>query len=430
MLIQRTSCSVIETEYGYVKEGIVYRKSFRNFPDKPIGETKTDEPSSFAYFEERFKMAESKISDLESAVELAENKGSYLMKLIHLKEYLINVDAIGDFEALFLRLEKLEQLLSELISKTRANNLLIKKGLIEEAEKLRGSSNWKEDTDKFKALKAQWITTGNVDKALQEEVNNAFSEIVEDFFTRRQSYYQKKHQIVQGKLTQLKNLLYKAKSAARKPNSEARNELKLLQAEWKKVGKVTGNLARSLYQEFRDVCNAVFKSGYEGNSSSARIQDPEKILKEKQEMVQVVQKIADNPDPTAEDLEKIKDMQRLWKQIGQVPRDQSKTITALFYSGCSLINEKYFVNQIAEGKNDDFHQMSEKERLQVKIQIVRELLTRDQNELKIFQENLGMVNTNTNGGNKLISSKLSQQERKVRVKKRLLDELFLELKNK
>src|SRR5690606_26921671 len=137
-----------------------------------------------AYFEERFKMAENKISDLETAVETAENKGSYLMKLIHLKEYLANIDALGDFEALFVRLENLEQMLNELITQTRANNLIIKRDLIKEAEKMRGSSDWKENTEKFKELKAQWIKTGNVEKEHQEEINRQFSEIVDDFFTR------------------------------------------------------------------------------------------------------------------------------------------------------------------------------------------------------------------------------------------------------
>src|SRR5690606_23984888 len=181
--------------------------------------------------------------------------------------------------------------------------------------------------------------TGNVEKEHQEEINRQFSEIVDDFFTRRQSYYQKKHQFVQGKLTQLKQILYKAKAASRKPGHEARQELKGLQEDWKKVGKVTGNLAKSLYQEFRNVNNSVFTAS--GTRPSRRVNvvnNTVDVLKERQQMVADVQKVAGNPDPSYDDVQKIKTMQQNWKRMGQIPREQSKPLTASFYTACSLIN--------------------------------------------------------------------------------------------
>src|SRR5690606_4254864 len=111
------------------------------------------------------------------------------------------------------------------------------------------------------------------------------------------------------------------------------------------------------------------------------------VLKERQQMVADVQKVAGNPDPTYDDVQKIKTMQQNWKRMGQIPREQSKPLTASFYTACSLINEKYFINKIAESQHEAYANLDEKQRLQIKLQIVRDLLARDQSELETFQEN-------------------------------------------
>ncbi len=54
-------------------------------------------------------MAVNKVASLEKAVEESENKGSYLMKLIHLRENLAKFDALGNYPALFDRLDAVEK---------------------------------------------------------------------------------------------------------------------------------------------------------------------------------------------------------------------------------------------------------------------------------------------------------------------------------
>lgn len=419
-----------ENEYGYVKEGKVFRKGFRDFPDRVIGEIKTDEESSIAYFKERFQVVENKVANLEKAIEEAENKGSYLMKLLHLKEYLVKIDAIGDFESIFSRLENIEAKLNQLIAESRANNLLIKEALIQEAEQLKGSTNWKADTDTFKDLKGRWIKTGNVEKEFEEKLAKQFSEIVDDFFKRRQEYYQAKHRLVQNKLFKLKQLLASAKRASKKTEFEARKELRFLQGEWKKVGKTTGNLSRSLNEDFKKINNQVFGGSTISSRSPSGSLNVEEMLRFKRDMINRVLALSEIDSPTRENVEEVKSLQREWKNKGVLPKEHNKSMSEAFYSGGSIVLEKYFIINLATNKYKEYEKLEEKEQVEIKLQITKDLLSRDQSELETFRENLEKVNPNSNDTNKLIKIKLGQQARKVSVKKALVEKFTEELRNK
>ncbi len=416
-----------DTKFGYIKDDKVYRKGFRDFPDRIIGEIKTDEQSSIDYFRDRFEVVESKVGALEQAVEEAENKGSYLMKLIHLKEYLIKIDALGDFEQLFQRLEAIEKNLIELIAESRANNLIIKEALIEEAKVYKGSTNWKEDTDKLKDLKGRWIKTGNVEKEFEENLSQQFSDIVDDFFKRRQEFYQSKHRQVQNKLSKLKQIIGRAKIAAQKSGLEARRELRLLQGEWKKVGRTSGNLSKSLNEEFKRINNQVFQNNNRADAVSAEnIAD---VLKAKEKLVERAVSLSKIDSPSKSDVEEVKMLQKDWKSRGILPKEQNKPLSEAFYAAGSMVLEKYFIMNLAKNKFQDFVNLDKKSQTEIKLQITRDLLSRDQSELDTFRENLENVNPHSADANKLIKIKLSQQARKVSVKEKLLQKFSEDLKN-
>src|SRR6478609_4365691 len=134
------------SQYGYVKEGKVFLKSFRKFPDRVIGEVKDTEENAIQYFTNRFSVISGKVENLVSNIETAQNKGSFLMSLLHLKTTVPQYDALGDFESLLKKLEKAEESLSSLILHNRAKNKEIKEALIEEAKAAVSNPDWKEST--------------------------------------------------------------------------------------------------------------------------------------------------------------------------------------------------------------------------------------------------------------------------------------------
>ena len=66
-----------EKEYGFIKEGKVFRKAFFDYTDKEIGEVKETEEAAMLYYTERFALAQAKVNDVEGKINGTENKGSY-----------------------------------------------------------------------------------------------------------------------------------------------------------------------------------------------------------------------------------------------------------------------------------------------------------------------------------------------------------------
>ena len=75
-----------EQQYGFVKEGKVFRNAFLDFGQREIGEVKDSEESTLTFFSERFNLAQAKVDQVEEKINATENKGSYLMKVLHLKD--------------------------------------------------------------------------------------------------------------------------------------------------------------------------------------------------------------------------------------------------------------------------------------------------------------------------------------------------------
>ena len=132
--------------------------------------------------------------------------------------------------------------------------------------------------------------------------------------------------------------------------------------------------------------------------------------------------------PSESDVKEAQALQREWKKTGILPREQNKALAKVFYVACNLVLEKHFVLNLAIRKHKDFLERNAEEQLHIKIQLTRDLLARDQMELKTFQENLEKVNAGTDGVNKMVNAKFNQQVRKVFVKECMLEEYEKELK--
>ena len=170
-------------EYGYCKDGKVYLKSYSEYEERQIGVVRNTEEEALQYFVNRFSIAENKVSTLFEQVEEAQNKGSYLTKLLQLRKSLTEFDGLGNFIPLLQRLDGLELELRELILNNQIKNLEIKKALIEEMTEAAKNEDWAVATEEIMEIKSKWLKTGPVDKALQDGVEGDFDGIVDDFFT-------------------------------------------------------------------------------------------------------------------------------------------------------------------------------------------------------------------------------------------------------
>jgi hypothetical protein len=417
-------------EYGYVRNNKVYLRGFLGYPDRQIGEVKQSVEASVNYFRDRFETAKQKVDELYRLVEEALNKGSYLMKLLHLRQYLIEFDGLGDYPALLERLDTLEAELRTTIVQNRNRNLEIKRALLQEAEALADSTDWKETSEKFKELKAKWIKTGAVDKEYEEETEVRFDAIVNGFFDRRKAYFELKNEISRKRVARYEDLVRQAMYLKDSTDLDVTaSKFKRLQEQWKKVGKVPKMMAGTTWEDFKKANDIFFErykkaKGQSGNY--VKRVDPKKLAQEK--ICKEAEELLQSSD-IIQASERAKQLLMEWKNVGVIPKYQDKQLADRFRAACDKIFEMNYLMRVVKRKNFFFDKKPIADQLQIKISIMSDLIRKDKMELDTYEGNVDGMNmmNKSQTMDKMVVSKLNVQKRKISVKELLLNQFKAEL---
>ena len=412
----------MEHSFGYIKDGKVFLKGFLGGEDREIGEVKGDEASTLRYFEARFALLQEKVAQLKAAIQENQNKGSFLMKLIHLKESLYESDALGDFASLIAELEEQEAFLAEIIQGNRSKNLEIKQGLIQEAIALQKNTDWKETTEKFKELKLRWIKTGPVEKELHEELEGQFNQAVNYFFGQRQEFYDQLTLQAEVNIKVYESLLQQAREAHDLPDAKMAFDIsKRIQKEWKAAGKVPAERRQPIWDEFSRLNNRIF-SRYKRTLNPGPEMHPRELLRKIEAMVDELKKLAHQP--TSQEITvRAKAIQEDWKKL-PMRKPKEATLPARSYQFfMDIIFEKAFLEKLGRSKYADFDAKPIEEQQQIKAAILKDLLHRDQTELETMQNNSDNFRVETPDFEMMMKKKLSSLKRKIDVKNYVLKQL-------
>lgn len=408
--------------FGYIKDGKVFLKGFLGREDRVIGEVKGDEPSTIRYFESRFSHLKEKVTHLKAAIQENQNKGSFMMKLIHLKESLYNSDALGDFVTLIAELEALEEVLNQIIQANRAKNLEIKKGYVLEAIAMQESTDWKETTEKFKDLKLRWIKTGPVEKELNEALEAEFNQAVNFFFGNRQEFYDQLTLQSEQNIKVYESLLLQAREAHDLPDAKMAFDIsKQIQKEWKAAGKVPAEKRQPIWDEFSRLNNRIF-SRYKRTLNPGPEMNPRELLRKIEEMVNELKQMAHQPS-SPEITQRAKAIQEDWKKL-PLRKPKEATLPARSYQFfMDIIFEKAFLEKLGLSKYTDFSTKSLDDQQQIKLAILKDLLHRDQSELETMQNNSANFRVDTVDFEMMMKKKLSNLKRKIDVKNYVLRQI-------
>lgn len=405
----------LQHELAFIEGGKVILKEQDGFPQREIGEVKQDEASAFQFFQDRFEILKEKVDKVQLQIETEENKGSFLMKVLNLKESLSNYDAIGDFNALKDRLELLEKMLEDYISQNRKRNLEVKSTLIEEAKSYAANPDWKEATESLKELRQRWIRVGAVESDKKEAIENAFQAVYDEFYDKKKAFHEVKKEMMAVREKQYEALIEKAKKLQNE-KSDAETLAKSnndLVAEWQALENIPKESYALLLKEFKKYTQALRK---EGSKKPMKTQSKESNEKEKLALIEEL-KEAKNLKPD-EAVEKAKSLQQRWKNTG---KSFNKDINDEYFALNDYIFEKHFLESLYERKAKKG--LEEKEALKFKMNILRDLISRDQRELNIFEENLDKFNLGTQALDKLVGFKHEKQKRKLIIKQQIMVEL-------
>ena len=412
-------------EYGYVLDGKVFLKGYLNYEDRQIGEVKRTEQEALDYFKNRFIIAENKVSQLEKDIDEAQNKGSYLTKLVQLRKKLIGFDALGDFPPLLDRLDAQEQLLADLIKVNQLKNLEIKRALIGEAEAIAESTNWRETADALQEIKTKWIKTGPVDKATDAEVEGRFQELLDGFFTRRREFFNEQNKVIQERLDKYDELIRLAFRANRLGDLDAAfQEVRKLNNAWKAVGEVPIKKSGKLYKQFKKA-TTMFYAKYNDAKGIVIVPKIDPRIEQQMKMADEAESLSKQADIFAA-AERAKVLLNSWKEIRVPFKLQDKTVNERFRAACDKIFELSYLGRVLTRKYPAFELKSQSEQIRTKIREMEYLVKREKNDLQFALQDADGLDPNKDE-DKQILNKINTQKRKIAMKETILRELQKQL---
>lgn len=412
----------MEHPYGYIKNDKVYLKGFLGQEDRVIGEVKEDEVSTLKYFEDRFEQLTEKVAKLKNDILENQNKGSFLMKLIHLRESLMQSDALGDFVPLIQELSEQEDYLNEIIQVNRSKNLEVKKALILEAEEKKDDTDWKETTEFYKELKLRWIKTGPVDKEHQEEIEGTFNDIVQHFFENRRHFFEGLALQAEENIKVYEALVVQAREAHDFPDAKTAFDIsKKIQRQWKEAGKVPAEKRQPLWDEFSKLNNRIF-SRYKRTLQTGPQMNPRELMRKVETLTEEIKALSGKPT-SYELIGRAKAIQEEWRKLPQRKPREANLIVRSFQFFSDIVFEKAFLEKLVHGKYTDFDEKPEAEQIQIKTALLKDLLRRDQTELEAAQNNTENFRVQSADFDIMMKKKLFAVKRKVDVKNYILKQL-------
>ena len=407
-------------EYGYVEDGKVFLKGYLDYPDRRIGEVKRTEQEALDYFKNRFVIAQSKVAQLEEEVAEAQNKGSYLTKLLQLRRKLISFDAIGDFPPLLERLDQLEDILSGLIHINQLKNLEIKRALIGEAEVVAGSEDWKPTAEALQEIKTKWIKTGPVDKSIEAEVEEQFQGLLDGFFQRRREFFNEQNKVIQERLDQYEEMIRLVERAVRNPDLDiVYQEVRRLNNAWKNIGEVPIKKGGKLHKRFKRTVQYVFEK-YNTAKGIVVVKRIDPRIEQQMKMADEVELLSKVPDSEIfTSANRAKELLNAWKEIKVPFKMQDKAVNERFRAACDKIFELSYLGRVLDRKYPAFSLKSQAEQLRTKIRELEYLVKREKTDLQFSMQDIDTLDPE-NPEDKQILNKINTQKRKIAMKEVIL----------
>ena len=153
------------------------------------------------------------------------------------------------------------------LKKEFAENAEKKKALVEKAQALKDSTDWKSAGDKFIALQKEWKTIGMVPKKYGDQLWNDFLAACNHFFEARNAAHADTHNEERGNMEKKRDVIARLKALLDDAENGTQEVVRKLMEEYNAIGHVPYKEKDKLYNEYHEVLDKVFK---QLNISTAR----------------------------------------------------------------------------------------------------------------------------------------------------------------
>ena len=433
---------------GYTKEGKVYLKSSLGKPDRVIGDVKAGETEAIDYFIRRFDLISKKVDAMLDAMDKAENKGSYLMQVLHLKDSLYTFNAIGRFEDLLAKLEEAEVQINGLIESNRVKNYDLKKELLAKAEEEMQNPDVKLAIKGMKDVRFSWMTIGSVSKELEDDLEGKFQSLLDEFQVTKDKYTEERTIEIEIRKQKLQILLETASKLNTYPPEVEQSfyKMKKLEEEWKGVGNIPKAIYGPLFDEFKRIKKTITKyarkgqgggGGARGNFGPKPIFIPRFVppheealydnLRRRMGLIEEAERLLKIDLRQANEM--AKDIQARWKVAGQIPDKYKSEIFNQFNAISDRIFESSYLARVVHTKHPHFRTMPPMEQLEAKIEAMDEIILKEDMTVKITQAEFDFMSPEERmtDENRSRFSRLNTSVRKLKMKFKIMNEMRREL---
>lgn len=289
----------------------------------------------------------------------------------------------------------------ETLKQEQENNLKVKEEICEKAATIaaaeyNGIAEWNNGAKALLDLQEEWKHSGTVPQKERNRIFKTFRASCDEFFNRKREFYK------QMLVDQEKNLELKIKLCEKVEAIQDSTEWKTTtdriisyQKEWKKIGPAPRKYSNKVWMRFRAACDTFF------NNKKAHFKDidseQEKNMELKKALLEEVKQFTLSEN-TEENIQKLKDFQTRWNEIGYVPikfkdalQDEFRNAINTYFDKMNLDEfdknlEKYRakINALDTDENKEFKIINEREKLVIKI---RQLET----DINTWENNIGFI---------------------------------------
>lgn len=230
--------------------------------------------------------------------------------------------------------EKVQAHYDEIKSGLEAN-LNLKKALVDKVRQIAGleitnHGTWTKKTEEILAIQKEWKEIGYGPKKENEEVWQEFRGICDQFFEKKNNYYNARKGDQKTNQSKKEALLVKANEWKDSTDwKKATESIIKIQEDWKAVGACAPAEERKLWQKFREACDHFF------NAKKEHFAGMDDRQAENQKMKEALLAEIEAFQPSGSqnvDAAKLREFGQQWSAIGHVPRKVMKSIQDRYYA--------------------------------------------------------------------------------------------------
>ncbi len=267
---------------------------------------------------DKFAEAQGKVDELHKLWEEKEEKLNLVGHVSKTKHYLLNAPAIGDYTPLFQSLADKESVINAQFEE----NLKVRLTLVEKADSMKESEQWKETTEDYRKLIDEWKVAPQIHKNKSDELWQKIEDARNHFYERKRLHHEEVEKELMINLDLKNELCEQAEALAQSEEwRKTSDKMKELLDKWKTIGRATTHEKNEeLWKRFTEARNAFFdrkRQHYEVIQGEQEQNYTIKLaLVEKAESLQESTEWKTTTDAHAAIMDE-------WKKVGRVPTDKS-----------------------------------------------------------------------------------------------------------